>query len=232
MLRILLIMMLALGAPLAAHADAIGKLKTYIRTVRSSQANFIQEVLNASGKRLQVSFGNMQFSRPGKFRWEYQKPYEQVMVGDGSRFWMYDVDLRQVTVKKLDAALGSSPAALLSGSDTMEKEFTLKDVPCKPYPLPVDTEPASGAMAGANASCDKEEAALEWVEATPKRHDSNFTRIRMGFNSRADLVMLELFDTFGHITVLHFTGILRNPRFPPELFRFTPPKGVDVLGNP
>lgn len=231
MLRILLITVLAFGAPLAAHADAIGKLKRYIRTVHSSQANFIQEVLAANGKRLQVSSGNMQFLRPGKFRWEYQKPYEQIMVGDGKRFWMYDVDLRQVTVKKLDAALGSSPAALLSGSDRIEKEFTLKDVPCKPYPMPVDTEPVSAVAMGANATCDKEEAALAWVEATPKRHDTNFTHIRMGFNSRAELVTLELFDNFGHITILHFSGILRNPRFPPALFEFTPPEGVDVLGD-
>lgn len=231
MLRILLMTMLALGAPLAAHADAIAKLKKYIRTVHSSQANFIQEVLAANGKRLQVSSGNMQFSRPGKFRWEYQKPYEQIMVGDGTRFWMYDVDLQQVTVKKLDAALGSSPAALLSGSDRIEKEFDLKDVECKPYPIPMDTEPSSAVEAAPNAACDKDEAALEWLEATPRSHDTAFTRIRMGFNARAELVTLELFDNFGHITVLHFSGILRNPKFPPELFRFVPPQGVDVIGD-
>lgn len=231
MLRILLITMLALGMPLSAHADAIGKLKHYMRSVRTSQANFIQEVLAANGKRLQVSSGNMQFARPGKFRWEYQKPYEQIMVGDGKHFWMYDVDLQQVTVKKLDAALGSSPAALLSGSDRIEKEFTLKDIPCIPYPTPMDTEPVSTVAPKPDETCDKEQAALSWLEATPRANDTNFSHIRMGFNARSELVTLELFDTFGHITILHFSGILRNPKFPPELFRFTPPDGVDVLGS-
>ncbi len=230
MLRSLL-MVAALAAPLAAQADAVEKLKIYVATVHTAQANFIQEVLDSKGKRLQVSSGTMQFSRPGKFRWEYQKPYEEIMVGDGKRFWLYDVDLQQVTVKKLDAALGSSPAALLAGSHEIERDFVLKDVPCEPRPAGGQTEITSQVSGAGKTACAREEAALDWLEAKPKAKDASFERIRMGFNARSELVVMELYDTFGHVTVLHFSGILRNPKFPPELFKFAPPKGADVLGD-
>ena len=117
-----------------AHADASGKLKNFIANTHTAQANFTQEVLDKNGKRIQSASGIMQFSRPGKFRWTYQKPYEQVIVGDGAKFWLYDVDLNQVTVKKLDAALGSSPAALLAGSNEIERDFALKNVECEQHP--------------------------------------------------------------------------------------------------
>lgn len=223
--------MVALATPLAARADAVGSLKRYIAAVHSGQANFIQEVLDESGKRLKVSSGTMQFSRPGKFRWEYQKPYEEIMVGDGARIWMYDVDLQQVTVRKLDTALGASPAALLSGSTEIERDFELKNVACEAHAEAEQVEPASQ-VAGANkATCSKDAAALAWVEATPRTKETSFQRIRMAFNARSELMVMELYDKFGHVTVLHFSGILRNPKFPRELFRFVPPKGVDVLGD-
>lgn len=230
MLRIVLIM-LALGAPLAAHGDAIEQLKKYIRTVHSAQANFTQEVLDANGKRLKVSSGNMQFSRPGKFRWEYQKPYEEIMVGDGQRVWVYDVDLQQVTVHKLDTALGVSPAALLSGSREIERDFELKDVACEAHAQAEQAEPASQVASTNKTVCSTDAAALNWLEARPRTKETSFARIRMAFNAHSDLVIMELYDTFGHITVLHFSGILRNPKFPPELFKFVAPDGVDVLGD-
>lgn len=230
MLRIALIIV-ALAAPLTARADAVEQLKTYIRTVHSGQANFIQEVLDANGKRLKVSSGTMQFARPGKFRWEYQKPYEEIMVGDGVRIWMYDVDLQQVTVRKLDAALGASPAALLSGSNEIERDFELKDVACEAHAEAEQVEPASRVSGASRSVCGNEAAALEWLEATPRTRETSFARIRMAFNARSELMVMELFDTFGHVTVLHFSGILRNPKFPSALFRFEPPKGVDVLGD-
>jgi outer membrane lipoprotein carrier protein len=222
MLRILLIT-LAFGVSAAAHADAVEKLERYVRTVHSGQANFIQEVLDENGKRLKVSSGTMQFSRPGKFRWEYQKPYEEIIVGDGERFWMYDVDLQQVTVRKLDAAM--------SGNNEIERNFELKDVECEAHAESEQAYPASHVTGTAKVACTKEAAALSWLEATPKSKDTSFRRIRMAFDARSQLVIMELYDTFGHITVLHFSGILRNPRFPPELFHFVPPQGADVLGN-
>ncbi len=188
-----------------SHAGAIEKLRTFIAATHSAQANFSQVVLDQNGKRIQSASGVMQFRRPGKFRWVYQKPYEQLIVGDGEKFWLYDVDLNQVTVKKLDAALGSSPAALLSGSNEIERGFTLTE---------------SGSRDG-----------LEWLQATPKAQDSSFDRILMAFNAQAELVVMELNDAFGHKTVLRFSAMRRNPKLPEQQFRFTPPKGADVLGE-
>lgn len=191
--------------PISSHADATDKLKSFIASTRSGQANFSQTVLDKNGKKIQSAAGTMQFVRPGKFRWVYQKPYEQLIVGDGAKFWLYDVDLNQVTVKKLDAALGSSPAALLSGNNEIERGFVLKD---------------SGSRDG-----------LDWLQATPRTQDSSFEKVMMGFNADSDLVVMELHDAFGHKTVLRFSSLQRNPILSPQLFKFVPPKGADVLGE-
>ena len=189
----------------SAHAEAIAKLKDFVANTHSAQAEFTQTLLDKNGKKIQSASGTMQFVRPGKFRWKYLKPYEQLMVGDGAKFWLYDVDLNQVTVKKLDAALGSSPAALLSGNNEIEKSFVLKEV--------------------------GERDGLEWLQATPKNAESNFESIRMGFNAESVLVAMELHDAFGHNTVLRFVNLKRNPQLAPSLFKFEPPKGADVLGE-
>lgn len=188
-----------------AQAGAIEKLQTFVAATRSAQANFTQEVRDKNGKRIQSASGTMQFERPGKFRWVYKKPYEQIMVGDGKKFWMYDVDLNQVTVKKLDAALGSSPAALLSGSNEIERDFVLKD-----------TDAREG---------------LEWLQAIPKSAESSFQKILMAFNAKSELVVMELHDAFGHQTVLHFSELKNNPSLGAQQFKFVPPKGADVLGE-
>ncbi|MGE5758089.1 MAG: outer membrane lipoprotein chaperone LolA [Sideroxydans sp.] len=204
MLKKLWVAALCLAA-FEVHAAATDSLKTFIAATHSAQANFTQEVKDKSGKRIQFASGTMQFERPGKFRWVYQKPYEQLIVGDGKKFWMYDIDLNQVTVKKLDAALGSSPAALLSGSNEIERDFDLKNLD------------------------DKD--GLEWLQATPKSAESTFEKILMAFNSRAELTVMELHDAFGHHTVLRFTQLKSNPSLGAQLFRFVPPKGADVLGE-
>ncbi|PIX04727.1 MAG: outer membrane lipoprotein carrier protein LolA, partial [Gallionellales bacterium CG_4_8_14_3_um_filter_54_18] len=139
------------------------------------------------------------------FRWTYSKPYEQIIVGDGAKFWLYDKDLNQVTVKKLDAALGSSPAALLAGSNEIERGFTLKE---------------AGQRQG-----------LEWLQATPKSQESSFSAVYMAFDAQAGLVAMELNDAFGHKTVLRFSAMQRNPKLPAAQFQFTPPAGADVLGE-
>lgn len=211
----------------AAPGKAVARLKNFLVNTQTAQADFTQAVLDKKGKPAQTTSGVMHFSRPGKFRWSYLKPYEQIIVGDGEKFWLYDVDLNQVTVKKLDAALGNSPAALLAGSHEIERDFVLKDIECKPN---VATgQQAASAVAGENApAC---EDGLEWLEAKPKAAESNFENIRMAFNSRSDLVIMELRDTFGHVTVLRFSNFQHNPRLPAALFRFEPPKGADVLGD-
>jgi chaperone LolA len=189
----------------AAHAAATDKLRQFIAATHSAQASFTQDVKDKSGKRIQKAFGTMQFERPGKFRWEYRKPYAQLIVGDGKKFWMYDVDLNQVTVKKLDAALGSSPAALLSGSNEIEHDFDLKDM--------------------------EDRDGLEWLQATPKSAESTFEKILMAFNPQSELVVMELHDAFGHHTVLRFSDLKNNPVLPVQRFQFVPPKGADVLGE-
>jgi len=191
--------------PVTAQAGAIEKLKAFIAATHSAQANFTQVVLDQDGKRIQSASGVMQFQRPGKFRWSYQKPYEQIIVGDGAKFWLYDKDLNQVTVKKLDAALGSSPAALLAGSNEIERGFILKD---------------AGNRDG-----------LEWLQATPKAQDSSFAAVLMGFDAHAGLVVMELNDTFGHKTVLRFSAMQRNPKLAAQQFQFTPPAGADVVSD-
>ena len=197
--------LLFLSLSFSAHAGGIDKLKEFIAATHSAQADFTQVVLDQNGKRIQSASGIMQFQRPGKFRWTYQKPYEQIIVGDGAKFWLYDLDLNQVTVKKLDAVLGSSPAALLSGSNEIERGFTLKE---------------SGSQDG-----------LDWLQAIAKAQDSSFEKILMAFNAQAELVIMELNDAFGHKTVLRFSAMQHNPKFPAQQFQFTPPKGADVLGD-
>ena len=191
--------------PLVAQAGATDKLKNFIAATQSAQADFTQQVLDQSGKHLQNASGTMQFVRPGKFRWVYKKPYEQLIVGDGQKFWLHDIDLNQVTVKQLDAALGSSPAALLSGSNEIERGFELKDIGNKD--------------------------GLEWLQAQPKSKDTSFEKILMAFNAQSDLVVMELHDSFGNKTVLRFSGLQHNPQLPAQLFKFVPPQGADVLGE-
>ena len=199
------VVLMLFAIPVSAHAGAIEKLNTFIAATQSAQANFTQEVLDQKGKRIQNASGIMQFQRPGKFRWTYQKPYEQLIVGDGVKFWLYDADLNQVTVKKLDAALGSSPAALLSGSNEIERGFILTE--------------------------DGSRDGLDWLVAMPKAQDSGFEKIRMGFDAQASLAIMELKDSFGNQTVLRFSAMQRNPNLSERQFYFTPPKGADVLSE-
>lgn len=187
------------------HAAAIEKLKNFVRSTQAAKAEFSQTVLDRNLKPVQTASGTFQFVRPGKFRWSYDKPYEQLIVGDGARLWVYDKELKQVTVRRLDRAIGSSPAALLSGDNEIEKNFNLSEL---------------GIQEG-----------LEWLEATPKSREGSFERLRLGFNVQSALAAMELRDAFGQTTVLRFSGVERNPRLAPELFRFAPPKGADVISD-
>lgn len=191
-----------------ASASAIDKLHHFLESTKTMRADFAQIVVAKNGKKPQQSSGVMMFSRPGKFRWQIEKPYAQLLVGDGEKVWIYDPDLRQVTVKKVDAALGSTPAALLvgegGGKNTLEKNFTLRE-------------------AG-------EREGLEWLEAIPKTPDSGFEKLQLGFSGN-DLKAMELFDNFGQTTSLFFSHIERNPSLTATQFRFTPPAGVDVIGE-
>jgi outer membrane lipoprotein carrier protein len=187
-----------------AHADALERLKSFMRDSTTARAGFTQTVLDKNGKPREESSGTMQLSRPGRFRWEYAKPYRQVIVGDGQKLWLWDADLNQVTVKDLQEALGSSPAALLAGDNDIEKSFVLRDL---------------GSKDG-----------LDWLEATPKSTEGTIDRVRMGFGSRG-LSAMELRDSFGQTTLIKFSQLERNPKLSAEQFRFTPPPGADVVGQ-
>lgn len=186
----------------AALAASTETLKAFLTQTSTAKGRFAQMVLDKNLKMLQQSTGTMQFSRPGKFRWEYNKPYEQIIVGDGSKLWIYDKDLNQVTERKLDKALGASPAALLAGSNEIEKSYTLNNI---------------GNQEG-----------LDWLEAIPKSKDTAFERVRLGF-SKTGLEAMELRDQFGQVTVIKFADIERNPKLAPDAFTFTPPKGADII---
>ncbi len=187
----------------AASASGLGQLRAFLDGTKASKGSFRQVVSNAERRTMQTTGGTFAFARPGKFRWTYDKPFDQLIVGDGATVWVYDRDLNQVIVRKLDAALGATPAALLAGDNALDRTFDL-----------VEGTAANG---------------LEYVDATPKSGESQFKRIRLGFRDNLPQAMT-LQDAFGQTTELTFAGVERNPALPAELFRFTPPPGADVLG--
>jgi len=191
-------------APPCALGSSLERFSEFITGTLTARGEFEQKIFDSNRRLLQESRGVLAFSRPGKFRWTYLKPYAQLIVGDGSKVWIYDEDLKQVTVKKLDQALGSTPAALLAGNNEAMRAFRLSD---------------KGSKDG-----------LEWLEALPRDKDGNFETIRMGFN-RSGLQIMELVDGFGQTTVLRFKALERNPKLDSALFRFSPPKGADVIGD-
>lgn len=198
------LLLLALLACGAAEASSIERFKTFLRTTQSASADFEQRVTDRDGRQVQESRGKFVFLRPGRFRWQYSEPVNQLIVGDGERVWIYDRDLEQVTVRRLSKALGSTPAALLAGSSDVEAAFELSD-------------------AG-------ESGGLEWLQAKPRESESGFERIRLGFGATG-IQAMELTDNFGQTTVLRFSHLVRNPKVDAADFRFVPPKGVDVLGE-
>jgi outer membrane lipoprotein carrier protein len=187
----------------ASYADAVDALREFTRDVKSGRTTFTQVVTSADNAKKKTSSGSFEFARPNRFRFAYAKPYEQVIVGDGESVWLYDVDLQQVTVRAMDQALGATPAALLAGAN-VEKDFELKAQPS-----------AQG---------------LDWVQATPriKGEAASFQSLRVGFKGKA-LSAIELIDNFGQRSLLTFGEVATNVTAAADTFRFTPPKGVEVL---
>jgi outer membrane lipoprotein carrier protein len=191
----------------SAGAAALDQFKTFVASTKSARGDFTQKLIkNVDGKEKvsQPASGTFLFARPGKFIWTYQKPYEQVLQADGDQLYVYDKDLNQVTVKKLGDALGSSPAAILFGSNDLEKNFTLSD---------------AGARDG-----------LEWLKAIPKTKDTSFEQILIGLKNGAPEAM-ELKDNFGQTSVLAFRKFEKNPALNATSFKFVMPKGADVINN-
>ncbi len=194
-----------LCAPVWVEAAALEQFKSFVANTRSARGEFTQRMLKeGSGKASssQASSGNFLFARPGKFIWIYQKPYEQVLQADGEKLYIHDKDLNQVTIRPLGNAIGSSPAAILFGSNDLEKNFTLSE---------------AGSREG-----------LEWLLAIPNAKDTQFEKISIGLKDGLPVAM-ELRDSFGQMSVLSFTRFEKNPPLSPSSFRFVMPKGADVL---
>lgn len=187
----------------ASRADAADALREFTRDARSGRAAFAQVVTSPDGARKRTSSGSFEFARPNRFRFVYAKPYAQVIVGDGDKVWLHDVDLQQVTVRAMDQALGATPAALLAGTG-LERDFVLRALPA-----------AEG---------------LDWVQAEPRvRHESiGFQSLKVGFRGR-QLAALDLVDSFGQRSQITFTDLVLNVPPAADAFRFVPPAGVEVL---
>jgi len=198
------------GAPAAAAAaapggassgPAIAQLREFLQGTRSARGSFTQRTLRSAGPP-ETASGVFAFQRPGRFRWEVRKPWDQLLVADGEKLHFLDRDLNQVTVRRLAEAGAASPAALLFGSGDLERGFALRE---------------EGARDG-----------LDWVLARPRSREAGFERILIGLRGGLPETM-EVLDAFGRTTVFVFSGLERNPRLDPELFRFTAPRGADII---
>ena len=189
------------AAALPAHADAVDTLREFAREVKSGRASFTQTVTSPDGAKKKTSSGSFEFARPNRFRFAYSKPFEQLIVSDGAKVWLYDMDLNQVSVRAMSQALAVTPAALLAGG-AMDKDFELSALPSRD--------------------------GLDWVQALPRAKEGSVASLRIGFRGKA-LAALEILDAFGQRSLLQFGEVAVNARLGDEVFRFVPPKGADVI---
>jgi len=198
--------LLTLGANAPLHAGVgMERFLQFFSEVTTVRADFTQVLTSSEGETLQKAGGTVLLQRPGKFRWDYVTPFHQLIVGDGAKVWIYDMDLEQVTVKSQDLTLGNTPALLLSTMVAPEDKFLITEL-------------------------GEREPGLEWVELRPKDKESSFERVRLAFGPR-ELEVMELVDGLGQTTRLSFSNVSRNTRIDPAQFVFVPPKGVDVIGE-
>ena len=212
MKRFFVTVFIAVSAHIAC-ANGLESLETFVKTVSSGRADFTQVVTAPAREgqtaRSKTSSGTFEFSRPNRFRFLYQKPFEQSIVADGQTLWLYDADLNQVTARKPSSVLGSTPAALIAAAPdlrALQADFTLAAAP--------------------------EKDGLEWVVATPKAKDGQLQAVRVGFRAgekQAGLAALEILDSFGQRSVMSFSKVEVNPSLPKDTFQFNPPKGADVI---
>lgn len=203
-MRILVFLLSMVGAQAVFAASGRDALESFFNNTQGFSARFSQTVYGDQGAPVQKSDGTMLLKRPGLFRWDYETPFKQVIVGDGGKVWIYDEDLAQVTVRSQKETLGSTPAQLLSTTGALEETFDIAD--------------------------QGESAGMAWVELTPKASDGVFESIRLAFRA-SQLTTMELRDNLGHHTVLTFSDIKVNPEFDQATFRLEIPQGVDVVGE-
>jgi outer membrane lipoprotein carrier protein len=196
---------LLLGACHAFAAEtAAAKVERYIADLSTWSADFEQTIDDGAGKTLRSASGHLYLQRPGKFRWDYQKPAEQLVLADGRKLWFYDKDLQQANVRDMDSTLASTPAVLLSGGAALGSQFQITALPS-----------AGG---------------LEWFQLIPRHTDTDFQAVRIGF-AKGELTRMLLADKLNQVTTLKFSAARRNVALPADLFSFTPPPGVDLIGR-
>ncbi|MDX1593644.1 MAG: outer membrane lipoprotein chaperone LolA [Gammaproteobacteria bacterium] len=206
-MRRLLILALGLWLPCAGLAGGAGaQLRSFLEETVSLDARFVQERVGERGTAPERATGRLRLQRPGRFRWDYDTPYVQTILADGERLWIHDPDLEQVTVRPQAEALGRSPARLLSGGLDLDAHY------------------------GVVETTDRREAGLDWVELRPLGGEGEFESVRFGF-AGPRLVRMVMSDNLGFVTTIEFSDININHDIDPEVFTFTPPPGVDVLGE-
>ena len=192
----------ALVPAVALAASAQEQLRAFVTTVTSATGSFSQYTVNDQGRTQPAQTGVFSFQRPGKFKWAVQKPYEQLVISDGRQVFQFDPDLAQVTERKVDAAIGTSPAAILFGSGSLEQSFDVSALPAKD--------------------------GVDWLRAKPRTADAGFSRVDIGMKNNLP-VRVELLDSFGQTTRVDLSGIQANPQLPAKDFQFTAPKGGEVV---
>ena len=201
-------------AAAGARAAGLESLEIFLRTVSSARADFTQVVTaparEGQAARTKTSTGSFEFSRPGRFRFIYRKPFDQTIVADGQTLWLFDADLNQVTARKQAQVLGSTPAALIASAPdlrALQAEFTLESAPNR--------------------------EGLEWVVATPRARDGQLQSVRVGFKAGSDrsvnLAALEILDNFGQLSRLNFSRVELNPALAADTFVFKVPAGADLI---
>ena len=198
------LLLLGCAASLFAEAGtgAPERLREFMQTVHSLEANFAQTLYDENQLLLEESRGTVSLKRPGKFRWNYLEPYPQVIVADGEKVWVYDGELDQVTIRPLEEAAGNTPAMLLSSEGSLDESFSVSDL--------------------------GESESLAWAALSPKDEEASFSLVKLGF-AGSDLAVMVLVDNFGQTTRLRFSDVRKNQTIDPQLFNFEVPEGVDVI---
>ncbi len=204
--RALLSFLMLACFPLASIAqDSLACVEAYLGSLKTLTADFVQVVQDKSGQVTDRATGTLTLSRPDRFRWDYTQPYVQTIVADGQKLWLYDPDLQQVTVRSLEQGLGATPAMLLSGAGKVGDAF-------KAGPI----ESRQG---------------LKWCRLVPAQQGSDFERVSLAFDARAELTAMELVDKLGQTTTIEFRQLRRGAKVSDSQFRFVPPPGADVIGE-
>jgi outer membrane lipoprotein carrier protein len=202
--RMLLLLFLTSLMSLPAAADGLQQFNAFMQDLHTLQAAFRQTVQRPDDDAVYASNGVFYLKRPGQLRWEYEDPATQVIVADGQRIWLHDIELEQVSHRSQQAALKGTPAQLLSGSAPVEEHFELQDL--------------------------GEQDGLIWIELRPKDKEAQFVKVRLGLAENR-LQRMEMYDSFGQVTRFLFYDIQRNPELSPELFVFVPPPQIDLIGD-